>query len=143
MADTNTNDETLPHPTGEQATPPSHEPGATPEPSVTSGAEETAHHEDMPAGQTWEPVEESPSRDRGPIELDAEAEAAEPEPAATSVREAAESDEGVSEFLMESAATDGEGAVAAAAGKPVKMEKRPRDTVMIVNDAPGDECRIA
>jgi ribonuclease E len=145
VADTNPNDETLPHPTGDQA---AHAPNdAAPDASAHHAPESNEHaHEDLTPGQTWSPVEETPSRDRGPVETDpvTEEEAAAIE-AHVSVRDEADSDEGVSEFLMESASL-GEGAeatAAAAAGKPVKAVKRPRDTVMVVNDAPGDECRIA
>jgi ribonuclease E len=145
VADTNPNDETLPHPTGEQAqhasgesAPHAHEPAAD-----ASG--EHAHDELSP-GQTWSPVEETPSRDRGPIETDPAAEVDAPaDLERPSIRDEADSDEGVSEFLMESATTaegDATG-TEGAAGKPVKVVKRPRDTVMVVNDAIGDECRIA
>jgi ribonuclease E len=141
VADTNPNDETLPHPQGEQT---SHAESA---PEATPTAEPNHGHDDLTPGQTWSPAEESPSRDRGPVETDPiseeEAAAIEAEHRPT-IRDEADSDEGVSEFLMESASLEeGGAAAAAAAGKAVKAVKRPRDTVMIVNDAPGDECRIA
>ena len=146
MADTNPNDETLPHPTGAQAQHASGEPEPQAHEPADLGRDEHAHEELSP-GQTWSPVEETPSRDRGPIETDPATEADAPaDLERPSIRDEADSDEGVSEFLMESASTaegDASGTEGAAAGKPVKVVKRPRDTVMVVNDAIGDECRIA
>ncbi|MBM4007316.1 MAG: Rne/Rng family ribonuclease [Planctomycetes bacterium] len=145
MADTNPNDETLPHPTGEQAQRASGESAPHAHKPADDASDEHTHDELSP-GQTWSPVEETPSRDRGPIETDLTAEVDAPaDLERPSIRDEADSDEGVSEFLMESATTaEGEAAgTEGAAGKPVKVVKRPRDTVMVVNDAIGDECRIA
>jgi hypothetical protein len=145
VADTNPNDETLPHPAGDQGAHPSTDSAPDASAQTSHGSSEHAHDELSP-GQTWSPVEETPSRDRGPVETDpVTAEEAAAIEAHVSVREEADSDEGVSEFLMESASIE-EGAAAgaaAAAGQAMKAVKRPRDTMMIVNDAPGDECRIA
>ncbi|MFM7809579.1 MAG: hypothetical protein ACKPEA_16875, partial [Planctomycetota bacterium] len=69
MADTNPNDKTLPHPTGEQAQHASGEPAPHAHEPAADASGEHAHDELSP-GQTWSPVEETPSRDRGPIETD-------------------------------------------------------------------------
>jgi ribonuclease E len=143
VADTNPNDETLPHPTGEQAQHASGESASQAHEPAAHGEDEHAH-EALSPGQTWSPVEETPSRDRGPVETDPAADEGAETEQRPSLRDEADSDEGVSEFLMESATLEeGAAAGAAAAGQAVKAVKRPRDTVMIVNDAPGDECRIA
>jgi ribonuclease E len=141
VADSNINDERTPsHPAGDLAalsTPANDEP-------VTG---DDHAHDDMPAGQMWTPHDEPAPAPRADLPDD-------PEPAQAdtdSDAEAALADEGgegVSEFLEETgdATTEGEApadGTAPAAAKRARVEKRPRDTVMIVNDAPGDECRIA
>ncbi len=93
------------------------------------------HADELPAGQIWTPAEDPP-----------------PPPVADEPLEAVDApedaDEGVSEFLEEAATSEDETEAVTEAGvdgqtAPTKVEKRARDTVMIVNDAPGDECRIA
>ena len=139
MADSNIDDERTPtHPAGDDAAP------TTPVNTEATTADDHAH-DDMPAGQMWTPHDEPAPAPR--MDLPDEPD---PEPA-TDDAEAALADEGgegVSEFLEETGASVAEGEAPAdgtttAASKPVRVEKRARDTVMIVNDAPGDECRIA
>jgi ribonuclease E len=141
VADSNINDERTPsHPAGDLAAP------VTPANAEPVIGDDHAH-DDMPAGQMWTPHDEPAPAPR--VDLPDE-----PEPAQAdtdSDAEAALTDEGgegVSEFLEETAGATTEGeapadGTSATAQKRTRVEKRPRDTVMIVNDAPGDECRIA
>ena len=121
-------------------------PGKPAEAAEATDAAEDSHDEHLPAGQMWTPTEEPPLPARGPADAESEGEILD---APSTIRDEADEDTGVSEFLMESAGSaEGEGETPAdgsepKAAKPVKAEKRARDTVMIVNDAPGDECRIA
>jgi ribonuclease E len=121
-------------------------PGKPAEAAEAIDGAEDSHDEHLPAGQMWTPTEEPPLPARGPADAESEGEILD---APSTIRDEADEDTGVSEFLMESAGSaEGEGETPAdgsepKAAKPVKTEKRARDTVMIVNDAPGDECRIA
>ncbi len=149
MADTQSNDPNLSHPREPDAHP---EPvAATPEPHPTDETEPT--QDELPVGQMWTPTEDPPAPP--PMVHD---EAIDPADDALNHNPDVDrdSDEGVSEFLVEVSNEDAvadqtanaEGAETTASLAPtavrlVKAEKRPRDTVMIVNDAPGDECRIA
>ncbi len=130
MAENQLNDKEHPHPEHPEA------PADTARPVEASAHEHAEEHgDDLPAGQMWTPTEDPPPPPVADEPLE-ESEATE------------EADEGVSEFLEETAAADDESEASTESGTegqpaPARAEKRARDTVMIVNDAPGDECRIA